>query len=257
MLQSFKCVIFFGSKFWQKDQVINAYRDYPNVRVFEIYDYDELDQILRQSESSVVLIRQIQDAHILSAIDMASKGELRFKTLFLDESRELPDDQISLLSQKRVSTFFSNAVDPLIERISFLLLGKVRLSARKLDSGIGDFERGRLKKSYFSHYQLVDGVWQLVVSSHEKDPDIETVFGLSWSLWSQQLIERAGKINSPEEIENFSDHFWGVIYPHEGRTAKSLSVIHLKIDPLGFEDKRNKAYLFLKQIDQEAESSGE
>jgi hypothetical protein len=240
----FKSIVYFGKNFPIIDVLKSDFKTFPNVKVFSTHNPDELDQILRQSQLSAILINDVADFSKIENIDLLHKKESGIRVYCLDLNGSLTREEIIRLSGKKVTTLIKISKDDLKKKLEMFLLSKLKIFGQESEKIPTDSSLG--KPVYFTHFKSIENNWGLVVSTHEQEKNIETLFNRSWSMYCWELISRADSISELENDPDFCEAFHGIIFPHLGQ--KALSLIHIKKDEKNFQDLYQKALEFLTKI---------
>lgn len=247
-MPSFRTIVFFGSDPSGKEEMTKAFAHVPFVNVFATQDAEELSQILKQSEQAAVFVRTIGDVNTVQAFDFETQNRLCFCTFYLDKEGILTTEQIELLSVQRVSALKCVPIQELINRVSFLFLGKVNPSHFDGHRPPAVIERNQKRKSYFSHYKFLNNRWELIASTHMQDPEIEERFGKSWSSLSYSILELAPTLKSISEDKDFCQDYSILIFPHPAKVPPAMSIVNIKKGFLTYKDLRDSAIAFLKKL---------
>jgi hypothetical protein len=248
--QEFKTVVFFGSRDPQYQYIREAFSLLSMIKVFRTDNVDELDQILRQSTKTAVLMNDLLSIDKLKNLDAGAIKKASIRFYFLDHQKRLTREEIDLLSYRRVSTLIAENGPELRKKLELYLLGKsnyfhIQTSS---DNSIGSETEtvSDQKSMFFTHFKHeVDG-WNMVASTHEQELDIETVLNRSWTVYYTELIKRADSVTDIEQDPNFSDKFHAILFPHPH--IKGLSLIHINKQEKNFHELMQKAFDFLQKI---------
>jgi hypothetical protein len=247
MIKNFKSVIFFGKGNVDLTPVTQAFRSISFIKCFQTQSSDELAQIIAQSEQCVIFLWRFDEVTDISAQRILHQTSTQFKIYYLDEAGDLSNSIVEELSAAGISTIRFPTHKDLEEKCAILFLGKIMHHEHDATRPV-EFEKAGQRKSYFSHFEMKNGAWQLLASTHDQDPDIETIFSLSWTLYREKLLRRAHELKEFEEDVFFSDNYTVIVYPHDNGGNKKLSIIHLRKDPVLYETLRAKALIFLRKI---------
>ncbi|HXH30846.1 MAG TPA: hypothetical protein VNJ01_08540 [Bacteriovoracaceae bacterium] len=244
--KEFKSIIFYGADFLQEDYLKKKYSSTPVVKLFHTRNSEELEQILKQSTITTVLINDLATLNVWVEKNLKNITQKNFRTYFLDDSGVLTSDEISRMSLKKVTTLSKSSAPELKNKLDRYILSKVQVTSTN-ESTIEKQElKDPPKTRFFTHFKCIEDEWTVVASTHEEERDIETLFGRSWSGYCRELFIRARDLSGFEEDPDFSQSFYSIVYSH--RESHSLSVIHLRKGLQDFDILRNKAIAFLETI---------
>lgn len=247
--QDFKTIVFFGAGDPQYDFIKEAFSSYSIVKVFKTGNVDELDQILKQSYKTAVLLNDLLVIDKLKNLDATALKKANVRFYFLDHQKRLTRDEIDQLSYKKVSTLINEIGVELRKKLELYLMGKsIYFHVQKSETGIGsETETVSAPKSmFFTHFKLENNVWNMAASTHEQELDIETILNRSWTVYYTELMKRAESITEIEQDPNFSEKFHAILYPHP--KIKALSLIHINKHEKNFDELKSKAIEFLNKI---------
>jgi hypothetical protein len=250
MLTEFKTIVFFGAGDPQYQFIHGAFASYDTVKVFRTGNVDELDQILKQSTKTAVLINDVLSMDKLKALDASAIKKASIRFYFLDHEKRLIRDEIDKLSYRKVSTLIGETGKELRKRLELYLMGKstfFHVQTASSDTIGSQTEIASNHKSmFFTHFRFENGTWNMVASTHEQELDIETALSTSWTNYYTELIMRAETIKEVEQDPNFSSKYHAIVYPHP--KIKALSLIHICKLEKNFNELMLKAFDFLEKI---------
>jgi hypothetical protein len=245
--RTFKTVVFFGPEEFSLYESIKAgFISLSTVQIFRTKFTDELDQILKQSNLTAVIVKDLESVRILAGMNLLGLREASVRIYFWDEAARLSSAEIYDLSMKNITT----VSDPseLKGKVEMYIMSKLSFEKANLGKMEGT-DRSAGKNVYFSHLKVTDGNWAIVASTHEQDPEIENRLGMSWSLYCIELLKKAKFINKIETHKLLTADYTEILYPHPHLTkGRALSVVHVRRDQFNYEEVMDKAMVFLKNI---------
>lgn len=248
--RDFKTVVFFGSGDAHYEYIKGVYASYDAIKVFVTPHVDELDQILKQSNKTAVLINDVLSIDKLKALDAGAIKRASIRFYFLDHDKRLTRDEIDKLSYKKVSTLISESGPELRKRLDLYLMGRSTFfhvqTASSNSVGSETETVSTYKPMFFTHFRFEENHWKMVASTHEQELDIETVLSRSWTVYYSELMKRADSIQEIEQDADFSTTYHSIIYPHP--KMRAISLIHIcKLDK-NFQELVGKAFDFLQKV---------
>jgi hypothetical protein len=250
MDQEFKTVVFFGGSDPQYQYISGAFASFSSLKVFITSNVDELDQILKQSYKTCVLVNDIMVFDKLKTLDAAVLKRANVRFYFLDHQKRLTRDEIDQLSYKKVSTLINEDGPELRKKLELYLMGRTtffHVQTTSQDNVGSQTETVSSHKAmFFTHFRFENNSWKMIASTHEEELDIETVLNRSWTVYYTELLSRAHTILKVEQDPDFSAKFHAILYPHP--TKSSLSLIHINKTEKNFHELMTKALEFLQKI---------
>jgi hypothetical protein len=249
--QDFKTIVFFGTSDPQYQYIREAFSSYVAVKVFKTSNTDELDQILKQSHKTAVLINDVMAMDKLKTLEASAIKKASIRFYFLDHEKRLTREDIDKLSYRKVSTLINETGNELRKRLELYLMGRSTMfhmqSVSSATTVGSDTELvSNHKPMFFTHFKHDNNAWNMVASTHEQELDIETVLNRSWTVYYSELLTRAHEISEIEQDPHFSEKYHAILYPHS--KIKALSLVHIAKGEKNFAELMAKVLEFLVKI---------
>lgn len=211
----------------------DSFKDYleqiKSVKIFKTSDVDEVQQIIDQSEKSVILVDDEISASKLFKATL-NKTKARFKLFYISWDM-LMDKQIREdVIENNFTLLHPQDLSTAIERLELYFFGKINMLTNPepvLELKKNDFRRG-----YFTHLEKTkDNKWRIMISSHESEDEINLMLGKNWNRYLNILMDDAKHLTEMYEKKLETAPYHEVVFPHmENGKIKKLSIVHVKID---------------------------
>lgn len=229
MTLKFKSVIFFACTNEKTELFKNRLSSLGYIKIFETPIVDELQQIIDMSEKAVIVVDDDVAANKMFKATI-NKKMARFKKFYLNWYDSLAKTLGEKLHEQEFSIIYSSDVSVAVERLELYFFGKVNVfnNSRK---GTEIEQKPHFKTGYFTHLERNDRKWRVLVSSHEKDDEINKMLGKNWDLYLQNVLIDAADLKAPIEMKIEPAPFHEMVYPHivDGK-VKRLSIVHVRLD---------------------------
>lgn len=227
MTLKFKNILFFSTKnektlfFKEKLETIQS------VKIFKTSDVDEIQQIIDQSEKTVILVDdEISAAKLFKAT--LNKTKARFKLFYISWDMLMDKNIREEVIEEHFTLIHPQDIDSAIERLELYFFGRVNMLT---NPDPVEEKKDQFKKGYFTHLEKNGDKWRILISSHESDDEINKILGKNWNRYLNILMDEAKHLTDIFEKKLETAPYHEVIFPHlENGKLKKLSIVHLKLD---------------------------
>lgn len=230
MEKIFKSVVFFSSV-QEKSKAFKALLSEINfIKVFSTDSLDETQQIVDMSQRTAILLDSMESLGSSMVQELSNKNG-QYRKFYLDWELESTDNFFKQLGPLKITCISSKELSSAIERVELYLYGKVNIFNNKNYVEPKVEPVNPLGKALFTHLTEGPTGWKVLVSSHEREENVNEVIGVDWNILLSKILKQADKLSQPKEEKIESASSYQIIFPHivEGKVRR-LSIIHLPID---------------------------
>lgn len=243
----FKTIVMFGCTHEKTNELKLALLEKETSKVFQSSKVDEIGQILDMSNRTAILVDNVNAALRLLSFNMRAKNRY-FRMYILDWDATVDRNTVGSLGSRGVSTIRASELAPVIERMEIYLNGKVSILHKQDLIETKMDEKGFIGKAFFTMIEMAPSKGRLLISSHERENDVNELIGINWDMLLSDVIENASTYLKPQETTLENKSYCEIIYPHRinGQLTK-MSIVHLAIDPK-FQENHQRVMIFLQSM---------
>lgn len=231
MSYKFKNIILFSPTNEKTTQLKDKLQAIKFIKVFVTDIIDEVQQIIDMSDKAVILVDDDITANKVFKATL-NKKKARFKKFYMNWYPTISKAMSENVFEQDFTLIYSPDVDSVIDRVELYLFGRANIFNNPNYSAEAEPEKKVLfKKGYFTHLENINGIWKILISSHETDDEIDEMLGKNWDAYLQSLLKKANDLDTLTEAKLETAAFHELVYPHkENGKINKLSIVHLNLD---------------------------